>query len=198
MNPTSTLFNFSNNGHQAAGDSFVRSIVQVDYTTESGIDFRSVSGYQQGKTTWEGDIDGTDSSKLGENNYSINESVDERIWSEEFNIISPSNKPITWVLGAYYDRNDYAFPVGRFDIAVPFGGFDEELNGVNHTYGVAGFGQVSFQLPAGFQLQVGARYSSWSTLQYRRLSSCRNSLPSGSTTPTRRRRRGRISPGRWR
>jgi len=160
VNPTSDLFNFANNGHQAAGDAFVRSILQVDYTTDSGIDFRSVSGYQQGKTTWQGDIDGTD---LPAPNYSINESVDETVVSEEFNIISPSNKPVTWVLGAYYDSNNYGFPVGRFDVAVPAGVFDEELNGVNHTYSAAGFGQVSFNLPAGFQVQVGGRYSDWST-----------------------------------
>ena len=160
VNPTSGLFNFSNNGHQDAGDVFVRSILQVDYTTPSGVDFRSVSGYQQGKTTWQGDIDGTD---LPAPNYSINESVDENLFSEEFNVISPGDKPITWVLGAYYDNNDYAFPVGRFDIGVPFGVVDEELNGVNHTYTAAGFGQISFNLPAGFQLQVGGRYSRWST-----------------------------------
>jgi len=160
VNPTSDLFSFANNGHQAAGDVFYRSVLQVDYTTDSGIDFRSVSGYQQGKSTWLGDIDGTD---LPAPNYSINESVDEGLWSEEFNIISPANKPITWVLGAYYDQNDYAFPVNRFDIAVPLGVVDEELNGTNHTNTVAGFGQVSFNLPAGFQVQVGGRYSSWST-----------------------------------
>ena len=164
VNPTSSLFNFSNNGHQAAGDSFVRSILQVDYTNQAGIDFRSVTGYQQGKTTWQGDIDGTDSTIMPpEVNWSINESVDENLFSEEFNIISPSNKPITWVLGAYYDSNNYAFPVGRFDIGVPFGGVDEQLNGVNHTYSAAGFGQINFNLPAGFQLQVGGRYSRWNT-----------------------------------
>ena len=166
VNPTSDLFNFSNNGHQAAGDAFWRTIAQIDYTSQSGIDFRSVTGFQQGKTTWQGDIDGTDSDPTAVpalNNFSINESVDENLFSQEFNIISPSNKPITWVLGAYYDNNDYAFPVGRFDIAVPPGVVDEELNGVNHTYTAAGFGQVSFNLPAGFQLQVGGRYSRWST-----------------------------------
>ncbi|HUZ12212.1 MAG TPA: TonB-dependent receptor plug domain-containing protein [Caulobacteraceae bacterium] len=160
VNPTRDLFNFSNNGHESADDRFMRSILQVDYTAWAGIDFRSVSGYQQGKTSWQGDIDGTD---LPAPNYSINESVDEELFSEEFNIISPSDKPITWILGAYYDRNDYAFPVGRFDIGVPAGGIDEQLNGVNHTYTAAGFGQISFKLPAGFQLQVGGRYSRWST-----------------------------------
>src|SRR6185312_8155715 len=163
VNPTTHLFDFANNWKQAAGDVFVRSILQVDYTNAAGIDFRSVSGYQQGKTTWQGDIDGT---ALPAPNYSINESVDETLWSQEFNIISPNDRPITWILGAYYDHNDYAFPFGRFDIGVPFGGVDENLTGVNHTYSAAGFGQVSFQLPHGFQLQAGLRYTKWSTFNF--------------------------------
>src|SRR6185437_431924 len=132
------------------------------YTTlfRSGIDFRSVSGYQQGKSTWQGDIDGTD---LATPNYEINESVDAAIWSQEFNIISPSKGPLTWVVGAYYNRTNYAFPFQRFNIGVPFGGVDENLTGVNHTWTDAGFGQISYQLPHGFQLQAGLRYSKWST-----------------------------------
>jgi iron complex outermembrane receptor protein len=160
VNPTNSLFSFANNGHFDAGDVMVRTILQADYTTPSGLDFRLVSGYQQGKTTWQSDIDGTN---LVVPNYEINESVDETIWSEEFNVISPSNKPITWIAGAYYDQNNYAFPYGRFDIGVPFGGVDEILFGVNHTHAIAGFGQVSFNLPAGFQIQLGGRYTSWST-----------------------------------
>jgi iron complex outermembrane receptor protein len=46
---------------------------------------------------------------------------------------------------------------------VPHGSFDEDLNGTNRTHTWAAFGQVSYNLPAGFQLQIGARYSSWFT-----------------------------------
>ncbi len=38
---------------------------------------------------------------------------------------------------------------------MPPGGFDEELYGNNFTHTAAGFGQVSFNLPDGFQLQAG-------------------------------------------
>jgi iron complex outermembrane receptor protein len=157
---TKTLFTFANNAHNAATDQFVRSILQADYVNDAGITFRSVSGYQQGKSGWIGDIDGTAAVAP---NYIINEQVDEQLWSQEFNIISPSSGPITWVVGAYYDHNDYAFPFGRFEIGVPPGVVDERLDGVNHTYTAAAFGQISFNLPAGFQLQLGGRYSHWST-----------------------------------
>jgi iron complex outermembrane receptor protein len=171
-NPTSSLFNFSNNWHTSAIDQFMRSTLKIDYTTESGIDFRSVTGVQWGRTSWTGDIDGTDYASPPDYinptapNYMIDEGVDETLWSQEFNVISPADKPITWVLGAFYQNNTYNFPFGQFDIGLPHGpgGFDDDLYGVNRTWTAAGFGQISFNLPAGFQIQAGVRYSAWSTL----------------------------------
>ncbi|HEY2358668.1 MAG TPA: TonB-dependent receptor, partial [Phenylobacterium sp.] len=157
---TSTLFNFANNFKTYAQDNFVRSVVKVDYTFDNGVDLRSISGYQQGRTAWTGDIDGTASLV---NNVTIAEAVDERIWSQEFNLISPDKGPFTWVLGAYYQNNRYDFPFGQFDIGFPPGGLDEDLNGVNPTYTAAVFGQGSWTWDNGLQLQVGARYSKWST-----------------------------------
>jgi iron complex outermembrane recepter protein len=157
---TSNLFKFNNNYRTFATDQFVRSILKVDYVNGDGITFRSVTGYQQGRTAWTGDIDGT---ALAAPNYMISEAVDETLVSQEFNVISPDKGPLTWVLGAYYQNNYYNFPAGKFDIGVPPGVVDEDLNGKNYTYTAAVFGQVSYELPAGFQLQVGARYSMWST-----------------------------------
>ena len=37
---------------------------------------------------------------------------------------------------------------------------------MNPTYTAAAFGQVSFELPHGFELQLGARYSKWSTTNH--------------------------------
>ncbi|HZZ30837.1 MAG TPA: TonB-dependent receptor [Phenylobacterium sp.] len=157
---TSGLFTFANNFKTYATDQFVRTIVKVDYTLDNGIDLRSISGYQQGRTAWTGDIDGTAAAAP---NYIIAEAVNERIWSQEFNIISPDKGPFGWVLGAYYQNNRYDFPVGQFDIGVPPGVVDEDLNGVNPTYTAAVFGQASWRWDNGLQLQVGARYSKWST-----------------------------------
>jgi iron complex outermembrane receptor protein len=157
---TSNLFTFSNNFKTYANDQFVRSVVKVDYTLDDGIDLRSISGYQQGRTAWTGDVDGTASTV---DNITIAEAVNERIWSQEFNVISPDNKPFTWVLGLYYQNNRYDFPAGQFDIGAPPGSLDEDLNGVNPTYTAAVFGQGSYNWDNGLQLQVGARYSHWST-----------------------------------
>jgi iron complex outermembrane receptor protein len=163
---TSDLFKFSNNWHTSAIDQFVRNTIKIDYVTNSGIDFRSVTSGATSRSSWTGDIDGT--AALGTlaspgNNYMIDEGVDTTELSQELNIISPSKGPFTWILGAYYGNITYNFPYGHFDIGVPPGLYDEDLNGTNRTYNWAVFGQASYDLPAGFQLQVGARYTSWFT-----------------------------------
>ncbi len=163
--PKDDFFNFSNNYHTSAIDQFMRTVLRVDYTTQSGYDFRSVTGAQWGRTGWTGDIlDGSQATAAFP--IMIDEGVDETLWTQEFNVISPANKPVTWVLGAFYENNTYNFPFGRFDIGLPQGFFDDDLYGVNRTWTAAAFGQVSLNLPAGFQLQAGVRYSAWSTLNH--------------------------------
>ena len=157
---THNLFNIAANWKNYATDQFVRTILKADYTTNDGVIFRSLTSYQQGRSGWTGDIDGTAAAAP---NYEIDEAVNERMWTQEFNIISPDKGPLTWVLGAYYQNNRYDFPFGRFDIGVPAGFVDEDLNGVNNTYTAALFGQVAYKLTDALQLQVGARYSKWST-----------------------------------
>ncbi|HEY3811963.1 MAG TPA: TonB-dependent receptor [Caulobacteraceae bacterium] len=156
---TSHLFDgFSNDFPTYAVDDFVRSTLKIDYVMDSGITLRSVTSGQTGRTAWTGDIDGTAFSEV-----SIAEAVDETLLSQEFNLISPNTGPVRWVLGAYYQSNVYNFPIGQFDIGFPPGGLDEALEGTNRTHTEAAFGQVSFELPHGLELQVGARYSGWYT-----------------------------------
>ena len=158
VNSTNDPFHITSNAHHLAIDQFLRSVLNINYTLSDGIILRSISGYQRGRSAFDGDVDGTNLA-----NYTIREGVDERIYSQEFDILSPDKGPITWILGGYYQSDRFAFPVGHFDIGEPSGIFDDDLSGVNPKQTTAGFGQVSFNLPAGFQLQVGARYSSSSS-----------------------------------
>ena len=158
---TNDLFTFANNWKTFATDQQVRTVLKAYYVEpSSGVTLRSISSYQMGRSAWTGDIDGTAAAAP---NYEIDEAVNARMWTQEFNAISPSKGPLTWVAGLYYQNLRYDFPYGRFNIGVPPGAVDENLNGVNNTYTAAAFGQVSYDLPDGFQLQVGARYSKWST-----------------------------------
>ena len=162
---TEDLFNITANSPQEALDRFGRSVLKVDYVLPDGITLRSVSGYQKGNTTYAADLDGT----AAANDY-FYDTVDETLWSEEFNIISPEKGFVTWILGGYADRDTYYFlPPYQFLIATPLGvgpAAEYSLQGSNPVTAFAGFGQLSFQFTDSFQLQIGGRYTTSETTNY--------------------------------
>ncbi|MEI9887669.1 MAG: TonB-dependent receptor [Rhizomicrobium sp.] len=157
---TNDPFKLTANAPQLAIDRFTRSSLKIDYVFPGGITLRSVSGYQNGNTSYTADLDGTSTGI-----YTFTDSVDETTWSQEINLISPDTGMVTWVLGAYAQSDSLNFlPPYRFVINTPFPGPGVyALQGTNPKTSFAGFGQVSVNLPAGFQVQVGGRYSFAST-----------------------------------
>jgi iron complex outermembrane receptor protein len=151
---TNDPFHITANAHLRALDRLVRSDLRADYELANGVTIRSVTGYQRGRTLYATDLDGT-SAPIS----TFKDAVDEEIQSQEINLISPDDRPVTWVLGAYYQHDKYTFPTGRLLIGLPLGVFDYIIEGSNPKHTEALFGQASFQLPSNFQLQVGARYS---------------------------------------
>ncbi len=166
VNPTNNLYNLQTNyPHPYATDQFLRAVLKIDYVDpSSGMTFRSISGYQDGRAGYKGDIDGT---ALPSPNYTITVALDEHIYSQEFNIISPDKGPFSWIVGASYQDNQAYFPPG-FDIATPPGALDENSYGSAPTHTWGAFGQVSYKLPAGFELQAGLRYSDWDAGNFQR------------------------------
>jgi iron complex outermembrane receptor protein len=163
VNSTNDVFDITANANQQALDRFVRSDLKIDDVLPNGITLRSLSGYQRGITAYQADLDGTSAG-----NQTFADSVDETIYSQEFNIISPSTGPISWVVGAYYQSDDYNFPAGKFIIGVPAGNplTQYTLQGKNPKQTTAAFGQLSFNLPKGFQIQLGTRYSDTRTTNH--------------------------------
>lgn len=163
-NSTEDLFNIGVNSPQKAFDRFGRTMLKIDYVLPDGITLRSVSGYQNGNGAYWADLDGTN---VGNNFFA--DYVKETLWSEEFNVISPDKGVVTWIAGVYADGDKYDFPPPyQFIIGTPPGNLATEylLQGTNPESAVAGFGQLSFQLPAGFQLQIGGRYTSAKTTNH--------------------------------
>lgn len=79
---------------------------------------------------------------------------------------------LTWIAGAYVYSDKTSFPPPyQFVIATPPGSLTNEylLDGDNPVSAVAGFGQLSFQLPAGWQLQIGGRYTADKTTNHVRI-----------------------------
>jgi iron complex outermembrane recepter protein len=163
-NSKSDLFNIGVNSPQAAMDHFGRTVLKIDYVLPDGITFRSVSGYQTGSGNYQADLDGTN---VGNSYFA--DYVGEKLWSEEINLISRDTGAVTWIVGAYADGDTYDFPSPyRFIIGTPPGNPASEylLQGTNPESAYAGFGQLSFQLPKGFQLQIGGRYTSAKTTNH--------------------------------
>src|ERR1700733_12267703 len=163
-NSTEDLFNIGVNSPQQALDRFGRTVLKVDYLLPDGITLRSVTGYQKGNTQYQADLDGTN---VGNSYFADN--VDETLWSEEFNVISPDKGFVTWVVGAYADGDKYTFvPNYYFLIGTPPGNPATEyrLQGTNPESAIAAFGQLSFQLTSALQLQIGARYTESKTTNH--------------------------------
>jgi iron complex outermembrane recepter protein len=166
-NAKNDLFNIGANSPMLALDRFGRTMLKVDYVLPNGITLRSVSGYEKGNSAYQTDLDGTN---VGNSFFA--DSVDETLWSEELNIISPEKGFLTWIAGAYVYNDKTSFPPPyQFIIATPPGNLASEylLDGDNPVSAVAGFGQLSFQLPAGWQLQIGGRYTADKTTNHVRV-----------------------------
>lgn len=152
-------FVITSNGPNRAHDTFARSSLNVSYRFDNGVTLRSITGYQDGTSLFSTDLDGT---SLANNTFA--DRFDEEIWSQEFNLLSPDNQRLTWLVGLYYQYDDAHFPVatfpyGEYVIGFPAGVLDISLFGDTPKETSAVFGQVSYDLTDRLQIQVGARYA---------------------------------------
>ncbi|MGD0142548.1 MAG: TonB-dependent receptor [Rhizomicrobium sp.] len=175
------LFDVTENAPEGRMDREQRTILKVDYTFADGIKLQSISDYNVGNGRWRADLDATDYGNPSDfpyfgttGDWTFFDSVDETVYSEELNLISPDNQPVSWVLGAYGQENYYTWlSPYQFYIAVgPRIGNDPTPNPSNfyqytsytfegHTSNedYAGFGQVEAKLWDGFSASLGARWT---------------------------------------
>ncbi|XHS78003.1 TonB-dependent receptor [Burkholderiaceae bacterium UC74_6] len=158
VNSTNDPFHITANAPQKALDKFNRTTLKVEYTFDDGTKFRSVTGHQYGDSAYKADLDGT---ATDPRNWSFKDRVEETINSQEFNLISPDNGALTWVLGLYGQKDLHDFPTGEFVTGVPAGNVLSEyrLDGRNPVWTLAAFGQVGYKLTNDLKLSVEGRYS---------------------------------------
>jgi iron complex outermembrane recepter protein len=156
---TDSLFVMGANADIHGLDRFGRAVLKVDYEFGNGTSLRSVTGYQEGRTEYRADLDGT---SVG--TAIFGDAVDEVIFSQEINLISSDANAFKWILGAYYQEDEYTFPPGEFYIGIPAGSY--LLDGTNPKKTTAVFGQMSFDMGEAWELEIGARYSDSSTANH--------------------------------
>ena len=153
---TNDEFEITANAELAALDRFARTVLEVNYELANGTTLRSVTGYQAGSTLYRSDLDGTSAG-----NNTFRDFVEETIFSQELNLISPDAGRFSYILGLYYQVDEYDFPAGEFVVGVPPGSVFSEyvLQGTNPKNTYAAFGQVAFDITDSLEIEVGARYS---------------------------------------
>lgn len=156
---TNDPFRITANGPHSGVDETARVSLNVSYVLDNGITLRSITGYQDGISEFSTDLDGTSAV-----NNTFYDRVEEEVMSQEFNIVSPDNQQLTWLLGAFYQYDDVVFPVttfprGAYHVGFPEGGFDYYIFGETPKETKAVFGQVSYDVSEQLQIQFGARWS---------------------------------------
>lgn len=135
-----------------------RAVLDLRYTFENGISLRSVSSYQSASGAELADLSGTDIPAY--NNFIFYDHGEEKVISEELNLVSPSDQPLTWILGAFFQHDHVDLPEnGGFDIGAPAGGEDITLTYHTPKQHEAVFGQVTYDVTQALQLQFGLRYN---------------------------------------
>lgn len=156
---TNDPFTITANGPSSGWDETVRVSLNTSYVLDNGITLRSITGFQDGITEYSADLDGT--SALNNTFY---DRVEEEVWSQEFNIVSPDNQRLTWILGAFWQQDHVTFPVktapvGYYHVGFPEGVIDYYIYGETPKKTRAVFGQVSYDISDRLQIQAGARWS---------------------------------------
>jgi iron complex outermembrane receptor protein len=171
-NPTSVygedpLGDLAQNADFAYNDSSVRAILDVKYKTDGGLTFTSLSGYQDVDTVNNLDVNATLPLY-----YYFQSRANVKTFSQEFNLISPDDQRLKWVLGAFYERQKADIPTWDK------GGFNFIGNGFPPTYPWAttpwqktedewaAFGHLSYNVSDAVQLEAGARYSHYKLDQF--------------------------------
>jgi iron complex outermembrane receptor protein len=156
---TNDPFVITSNGPNEAHDEFVRTSLNVSYVFDNGMSLKSITGYQNGRSRFATDLDGTSAG-----NNTFYDQLDEEVWSQEFNLLSPDSQRLTWLLGLYYQNDMAQFPPttpgkGEYRIGFPENVVDIYLYGDTPKETTAAFGQISYDISDRLQLQVGARYA---------------------------------------
>jgi len=122
----------------------------------SGIVIRSLSGYQYKRIKNLYDVDGSQAPLAAGGDISQDYFAGERQYSQEINIISPTDGPFDWILGAYYQRNDITVRIYEDQ-----GGFPTDITPDNQRTTTGFFAQGNYELMPSLEIQLGGRYSTY-------------------------------------
>jgi iron complex outermembrane receptor protein len=122
----------------------------------NGVILRSLSGYQYKRIFSFDDLDGSQAPPSDGGQSTWDYFAGEKQYSEEINIISPTDGAFDWILGGYFQRNEIDVEIHQLDA-----GFPTDILPENSRKTTGFFAQTSYALTDALELQVGARYSTY-------------------------------------
>ncbi len=128
-----------------------RNSLEIKYALPQGITLRSVTGYQDNsvKNTYD-----TDASTGAPAQYEAQD-VGERPVSQEFNIISPDDGPLKWIVGGFYWNDKIKVGLNLNTAGNPH----TYLTIRTHKTSEAGFGRLQYNITQALQVEIGGRYT---------------------------------------
>jgi iron complex outermembrane receptor protein len=138
----------------------IRNALEVKYVLPSGVTLRSVSGYQYGDQHFINDNDGTSSPEAYQD-----QSIIDRVYSQEINLISPVGGRANWVIGGSYVRQTARLDLHIYNARFPFGpgGLfptqDTFIKTINPKTSAGAFAQLRYEVTDRLEVEVGGRYS---------------------------------------
>ena len=132
--------------------------LELKYQFANGVTLRSVSGYQAKSFNTADDYDASNAARYttylppaSEQNYAR-----EQIWTQEFNLISPTDGRLSWIVGTYYQRNKI-----RSDYNFLSDGFPTTIDSITRKTTTGIFGQLTYKITPTLALDIGARHSTY-------------------------------------
>lgn len=150
----------------------VQATLRLDYVTDGGVTFRSLSGFTRKRVFNIDDFDvGNTASRRRQWYINENEEI------QEINIISPDDKAFKWVVGGYFQRNLPIVYINDFVGATPT--LNILLHPTKITKGL--FGQVTVPLGDTLSVDIGARESWYKVDAFGYVKLASNGLQVGDT-----------------
>ncbi len=131
--------------------------LELKQELDSGIVLRSVTGYQNKRIKALNDIDAS----AGPGGIVEDYFAGEKVYTQEINIISPTDGLFDWILGGYFQRNDIRISILQDQV-----GFPTDIIGGNQRTTTGMFAQGNYELAPGLEAQLGARYSTYKATGY--------------------------------
>lgn len=161
------LFDVEQNANFAYKDESLRAVLNIKYQADGGIAFTSLSAVQDLDT-----INNLDLNATQPDFYVFNSAANVKVYSQEFNLVSPDEGRVTWVTGAFWqkqvidlpnwEQGGFTFVGGGFPTDYPW--LTSPWDRTEEEWAV--FGQVSLDLTDRLELKVGARYSEYELDQF--------------------------------